>query len=95
VDIEGVREGYERAYFGWIKFAFSPESLDALRADVEALGGVLRFLVVKTVREDTMHVELYSSREKKEEESGEEKVAEEPASDVEIDKSIDELVTGE
>lgn len=45
---------FSQAYFGWIKFDLNPENIDALTEEVEAVESVLRSLVIKTVRENTI-----------------------------------------
>lgn len=49
---QGRREKYSEAWFGWIKFAQSAEKLPAIEAALTASTDVLRFLIIKTVRED-------------------------------------------
>ncbi|PCI30658.1 hypothetical protein COB52_01325 [Candidatus Kaiserbacteria bacterium] len=96
----GKKTRYERAYFGWMKFEMSPSEAIALRdEDLTTNKEVLRFLLIKTTREET-RAQLQTEqntilREVKttgtikakhtEEEGGE-------VSEEEIAKSIDEIV---
>ena len=41
------------AYLGWIKFEIEPAKAPVIKADVEKIGEILRFLLVKTPRETT------------------------------------------
>lgn len=41
------------AYLGWIKFEVKPAASAAIRAGVEKIGEILRFLMVKAPRETT------------------------------------------
>jgi len=52
--IDNKRHIFSQAYFGWIKFDLSPDSIENLDEKVEALDSVLRHIVVKTVRENTI-----------------------------------------
>src|SRR3989344_2779403 len=48
---------FETAYFGWLKFEVNPESIIELKVKMEQNVNVLRFIIIKTVREDTKIVE--------------------------------------
>ncbi len=52
--IENKRHIYSQAYFGWIKFDLSPEVIVSLEKEVEKLNNILRFILIKTVRENTI-----------------------------------------
>lgn len=41
------------AYLGWIKFEVEPEKISTIKAGVEKIGEVLRFLLIKAPRETT------------------------------------------
>jgi len=45
---------YREAYFGWIKFALDPASLEAFKETVNRLSTVVRYLIIKTDRENTI-----------------------------------------
>ncbi|MBI4088287.1 30S ribosomal protein S6 [Candidatus Kaiserbacteria bacterium] len=47
------RVEYDRAYFGWIKFEAAVERVHALDEGLKANPEVARFIVFRTVREDT------------------------------------------
>lgn len=94
---QGKREKYSEAWFGWIKFAQSPERVPAIEAALTASPDVLRFLIITTVREDVVAQKpraVFSSdrlegetikRVPRETERGGE------VSDAELNKSIDAL----
>ena len=94
--VETKSQSFSKAYFGWVKFELERSGIVALQKSVELLPHILRSLVVKTVRENTMFVPKTAVFRK--EETGEvvEAVAEPKekveVSEAEIDKSIDELV---
>jgi ribosomal protein S6 len=95
-EIETRKQKFDQAYFGWVKFEIEssviPEIKNALNANIN----ILRSLVVKTVRENTMSytkVSMKKSAEKTPEEEGKtEAEVKGPVNEDEIDKSIDELV---
>lgn len=49
----GKNTVYDRAYFGWIKCEMPTEEIEALQKALESHKQILRFMVIKTVREDT------------------------------------------
>ena|SRR3989339_633586 len=51
--VEHKNKRFDDAYFGWIKFEASPESIAALEEELKKDDNVLRYLVVKTLREET------------------------------------------
>lgn len=76
---ENKRAKYTSAFFGWVKFEASPAHAKVVAQAMKDDTEVIRFLLVKTVREDTM-----APRAVKE-------VADEAADEV-IDAKIDEVV---
>ncbi len=79
---------FDSSYFGWIKFEVAPEVAQAIEAEVLALGAVLRAILVKTVRENTVLGDSLLKKEEKRaaiEEAGE-------VSEEELEKSIESLV---
>lgn len=90
------RAVYTSAYFGWMKFEATPEAAIAIDKKLKAMDNILRFILVKTVRENTMAPKKML-RERKEElarddESVETKKEEPRMTEAEIDKTIEELV---
>lgn len=89
---------FDTAYFGWLKFEISPEALEAVKKTLERSDTILRFLLVKTVRESTLFVPKapsYRSAEPKPIPGLDVKKdapVKSPISDAELDKTIDALV---
>lgn len=87
---------YRTAYFGWIKFEIDPKEIKSIEAELKADDFILRFILVKTVRENTMAPK--KALQAKREESGDKVVREEKAeekpqlSEEELDKTIEDLV---
>lgn len=77
------------AYLGWIKFEIEPEKLIAVKAGIEKIEEVLRFLLIKTERETSFTFakarEALEKKARKEEEgegAGEETVTPSPVEEV-------------
>ena len=88
-------------YFGWIKFELLSEEIEKLKNKLDVNAEVVRYLLVKTVRENTLlngKMKFQKEERKKEEELPEEVVVDVapvealPAVADDIDKSIDDLV---
>lgn len=98
---EGKNAKFNESFFGWIKFETSAEGVLQVKKEVDANKNVLRYLIIKTVREYTpiQHKELFREPEQEApkpiskpevvENRGEGK----PVSDEELDKTIKELVS--
>ncbi len=86
---------FSKAYFGWIKLEIDSSLISEVSEKIKNMPNVLRFIVVKTVRENTMHVPKIPTFKK---DGGKDVVdtgdvsEKTPVSEEEIDKSIDELV---
>ncbi len=90
-EISGKKQHFDQAYFGWVKFEVDAEALSKIKLGLEAMENVLRSLIFKTVRENT----LISKRPATVRPDGERpaKTGEEGTiSPEELDKTIDELV---
>ena len=53
-EIEGKKQRFDTAYFGWIKFEMKTDSIINLKEGMEANKNILRFLIIKTVKESTL-----------------------------------------
>jgi ribosomal protein S6 len=95
--VQTVRHKAKTAYFGWTKFEMTPEGIEAVKKALDADQNVLRYLIIKTVRENTLllgKMKLAKEDSSKREDSEVDEVPEvlKEASSEELDKSIDELV---
>lgn len=86
----------DTAYFGWIKFEAAPAAAVEINKALSASEKILRFLLVKTVRESVIYGTKFFAKEeggKADAPKAEVAKADKPkATDEEIDKSIDKLV---
>lgn len=99
-EIGGDRKTFGTSYFGWIKFDLLGENLEQVKKALDLRENILRHLVVKTIREDTI-----VPRESSTGEEGQTVEAAQPVATVEepkeltdddkkaIDESIEELVS--
>ena len=86
-------EKYSKAHFGWIKFEVSPEAIGAIKAVLDNNNKIIRFLIIKTVRNNT----LVTKKALRAGENGKKKSADEnepvaAMSEEELDKTIEGLV---
>jgi|AntAceMinimDraft_6_1070360.scaffolds.fasta_scaffold11650_4 predicted flap endonuclease-1-like 5' DNA nuclease len=52
--INNKRQKYTQGYFGWIKFDVGPNHIESLSQQVEELAEMIRFIMIKTIRENTI-----------------------------------------
>lgn len=88
--IKKTRVGkFETAHFGWIRFFAEPESVVAIKNDVDKMENVIRFLIV-IASEEQMAVmagkRTYTKKEEKPEDKQHIQVEE-------VDKKIEELIS--
>lgn len=88
--IDNKKQKFTQAYFGWIKFELDSSKISEIKLQAEKNPEILRFILIKTVKESTM----YSSKVLTKKEKPGKKVAPaaEKSSNEEIDKSIEKLV---
>lgn len=94
--IDHKNKRFDDAYFGWIKFEVSPAGIAELEEGLKKDENVLRYLIVKTIRENTFIAKKFASTKVKASEEEVVAAAEEvavaaPAEDA-LDKVIEELV---
>ncbi len=96
--VSNIRHKFNAAYFGWVKFEMETDKIGGLKAKFDLDPNIIRFLITKTVRENTMATKRYVPRDmarrkpytaKKE---GENEVPVEINKE-EIDKEIDALAS--
>ncbi len=104
--IDATNHNFKSAYFGWVKFETKPAELPAIKSELDLNKNILRFLLIKTVRENTLMagrtVGLRGQRTPRTDDPGlgssgapgapSRTAPMTPISTEEMDKSIDELV---
>lgn len=95
--VADIKKKFNTAYFGWLKFETKSELIPMIKKAVDANPNILRYLLIKTVRENTLYTPKLNSVKVGEKEAPKVKKSiktdEVKATSVEdIDKSIDELI---
>jgi ribosomal protein S6 len=94
--LQNVINKFNSAYFGWVKFSMEPEKVLELKKKLDLDPNIIRLLIIKTVKENTIAAKRFVHRDmlrrkpltmKKE---GEEEAA--PINKEEVDKEIDAMV---
>ncbi len=57
--VSNIRSTYNTAYFGWVKFTALSEEIEAIKKKLDLDPIVIRFLIIKTVRENTMSAKRF------------------------------------
>src|ERR1035437_4434621 len=52
--VSNVRSKFNTAYFGWVKFEMDPEKISELKNKLDLDPNIIRFLITKTVKENTI-----------------------------------------
>lgn len=90
-----VRSKYNTAYFGWVKFYMTPEKVLELKKKSDMDAKIIRFLLIKTVKENTIAAKRFVQRDtvhhKPTTKSEEGEVAA-PINKEEIDREIEALI---
>lgn len=90
-EAQGKNQVYNKAYFGSIKFEVEKEVLSEIEKAVKNNPEILRYIIIKTVKENIAYFSKNPEVVKEEGENRTEKPAKEVSAE-EIDKSIEELV---
>lgn len=97
---EGKNTKLGSSFFGWIKFEMSAEDVVLLKGDIDSRVNVLRFIIIKTIRESTsmQHRQIFKPAEEirpivKKPKIVKIKKDETPVSDEELDKTIEKLIS--
>lgn len=91
VDTKNLK--FNKAYFGWIKLEVEKSKIAKIKEKIGVMPNILRYIIIKTVKESTISIPKIHIYKKSEELEVEPRVEEKVEIDEkEIDKSIDELV---
>lgn len=93
---QNARTKYDTAYFGWVKFEINPLKILELKKSLDAGANIIRFLILKTIRENTIATKRFiykgSKRKVLYAKKGEENESSLPIDKEEIDKEIEAMV---
>lgn len=98
--VANVRSKFDTAYFGWVKFEMDPSQVLLLKKKLDIDPKIIRFLIIKTVKENTIAAKRFVQRDSFRKKivvqatEGETAPVEEINKE-EIDKEIDAMVSEE
>ena len=94
--VSNVRSKFDTAYFGWLKFNMDTEKVLELKKKLDLDPNVIRFLILKTVKENTIAAKRFVHRDNRRKmpavKEGVEVEMAVPINKEEIDKEIDAMV---
>lgn len=92
--VANVRNKFNTGYFGWVKFSMDTEKVDELKKKLDFNPNVIRFLVLKTVKENTIAAKRFVRADMHRKPMVKKNENEEatPINKEEIDKEIDALI---
>lgn len=94
--IYNIRNKFNTAYFGWIKFVMNSQKVLQMKSKLSLDPSIIRFLIVKTVKENTMSVKRFAREDsyRRTPTTKKRTVTETavPINKAEIDKKLDELL---
>lgn len=93
---QNVRNKFNTAFFGWVKFEIIPEKVLELKKKLDIDPNFIRFLILKTVRENTIATKRFVHKDSRRKTPAPKKEDENetstPIDKEEIDKEIDAMV---
>lgn len=93
-NINSKKQNFNKTHFAWIKFEMDRSRIMRLKNEIKDLQNILRFLIIKTVRGDTMHIpkQQIFRKEKNKEGKINGHLEKAKTSEAEIDKGIEQLI---
>lgn len=61
--VSNVRNNFDTAYFGWVKFELGSDKIEDIKKKLHMDVNTIRFLITKTVRENTIAQKKFVSKE--------------------------------
>ncbi|MEK7113519.1 MAG: 30S ribosomal protein S6 [Patescibacteria group bacterium] len=95
--IQNVHNKFDTAYFAWIKFDMDPKKVGELKKKLDLDVELVRFLILKTVRENTIAAKRFIGKDSRRKipSTKKEGEAEIPIDKEEIDKEVIKLIKKE
>ncbi len=90
--ISNKKQKFSYGYFGWVKFECKTDVANAIKDYLDKNEKLIRFILIKTIRENTMSVKRSYKQEGKRRTSTKTKETVEEINEEEIDKEIEALV---
>ncbi len=95
--VANIRHKFNTAYFGWTKFTMDPDKITELKKKLDLDPTIIRFLMIKTVKENTIAAKRFVRRDmyKRPKAKSPDDEPALPINKEEIDKEIDALVAAQ
>lgn len=61
--VANIRSKFNTAYFGWVKFEMDPAKVLELKKKLDLSPEIIRFLIIKTVKENTIATKRFAYRD--------------------------------
>lgn len=61
--VQNVRNKYNTAYFGWVKFYMDANKILVLKKKLDLDANIIRFLIIKTVKENTIAAKRFAHKD--------------------------------
>ncbi len=94
--VANLRNKFKTAYFGWVKFTMDSDKILEFKKRLRLEPNFIRFLILKTVKENTISTRKFGhgeiTRRRIKTEKGEDEKTTVPINKEEIDKEIDAMV---
>lgn len=93
--VSNVKNKFDTAYFGWVKFFMDAEKVLELKKKIQLNPNLIRFLIIKTVKENTIASKRFINRDSAYRRTSfrkSESVETNPMNKEEVDKEIDAMV---
>jgi len=92
--VNNKRQKFSYGYFGWVKFECTADMAKAIKESLDNNEKIIRFLLIKTVRENTMSPKRSYKQDgsRRRSQKVKEETPEEPINEETIDQEIDALV---
>jgi ribosomal protein S6 len=91
--IDNKKTWFDNAYFGWIKLELEPEKLKAIEEKLERDETIIRYMIIKTVRENTIASrKVHREYRKRDVKAVDENGAPIEINKEEVDKQIDAMI---
>lgn len=95
--VQNVRSKFDTAFFGWVKFEMSREKVLELKKKLDLESNFIRFLILKTIRENTIAAKRFVFKDSKKKmytvKKEDENESSLPIDKEEIDKEIDAMIS--
>lgn len=94
-EIDNKNRKFSHSFFGWVKFALEPNLFEDLKKIMDKNSNLLRYIIIKTVRESTLATLKVAHKGMPRKTSSEAEAAVAPIDEVAVDKKIDEMIDEE